>query len=89
MPPFKDAIVTRDFMLGVKNGFYWCMRPEYVRTLKVCADPPSKAVLATMLAKIMLTYPNLEQSLSDSVHHTAHLIVKKPPSVHWQIMVLS
>ena len=55
----------------------------------MCADPPSRAALANMLANVMIAYPNLEQNLSISLQRTAHLVVKKPPSVHWQIMVLS
>ena len=42
MPPMKDAIVTCKFMLGVKDGYYWCLRSSEVVAVKVCADPPAR-----------------------------------------------
>ena len=76
MPPFKDAIVTRKFMLGVKDGYYWCLRSNEVITFKVCADPPHRKDLAEILSNIMLNYRSIGEQYDSAFRRTALLINK-------------
>ena len=55
-PPYKDAINTKKFLQGIKDGKYWCLNSNEVNGLKVCADPPKKYDLAQILGDVMLTY---------------------------------
>ena len=41
-PPITDTIVTKDFLLKVKDRRTWCLHSSEITTLKVCADPPKK-----------------------------------------------
>ena len=89
MPPQKDAIMTCKFMLGVKDGFYWCLRSQEVVTVKVCADPPARKDLAQILGDIMLNYRIMGEPHDSAFRRTGDLIKKHPPSVHWMLQVMS
>ena len=89
MPPFKDTIVTRNFMLGVKDKFYWCLRSNEVTTLKVCADPPRRIELALMVFDVIMHLNPMPEPFDTGIKRTALLIKQKPPSVNWMIMILS
>ena len=82
-------MVTKSFMLGVKDKHYWCLRSSEVTTLKQCADPPSKKDLATILAGVMNNMNPLGEPMDSGLRNTAQLILTKPPSIAWMITLLS
>ena len=53
LPPKKDPFNTVYFMQGVFNGDYWCFNSSDVKALFPVADPPSRELLATILATQM------------------------------------
>lgn len=50
MPPLKDAICSKEFMMGVKDKTHWCLNSADVRGYAVCASKPSRIQLAGILA---------------------------------------
>jgi len=55
-PPITDPIVTKEFLISVKDRRTWCLHSSEVTTFRVCADPPKKFEFAQMLANIMTCY---------------------------------
>ena len=90
MPPRRDAINTRDWMQGVKDRVYWCLKSSEVHTLKPCADPPSRQRIAEILVERMINgvnYPSAE--VKAAFERTAVMIRRKPPSPAWMLQVLA
>ena len=88
MPPISDAIVTREFMQGIVDGRYWCLRSADITTYRVCAEPPNKKDLGEMLYFLMCSVHPDEESVRLSFRSTAELIRKNPPTITWQILVI-
>ena len=88
MPPYTDAIVTREFMQGVVDGRYWCLRSADITTFRVCAEPPNKKDLGEMLYFLMCSVQPNEESVQLSFRSTAELVRKNPPTISWQILVI-
>ena len=88
-PPYKDAINTKKFLQGIKDGKYWCLNSDEVNGLKVCADPPKKYDLAQILGDVMLNYRFMGEPTDTNLRRTGLLIKQKPPDVDWQLKVLS
>ena len=63
MPPFKDAIITREFMQGIVDGRYWCLRSSDITNYRVCAEPPNKKDLGEMLYFLMCSVQPNEESV--------------------------
>lgn len=82
-------MVTKRFMIGVKERHYWCLRSQDIVTFRVCADPPSKLDVAFILSEVMTNYRPMGEPLDTAIKRTALLIRKQPPSVSWQLLVLS
>lgn len=89
LPPQKDGLVTKKFMLGILDEQYWCLKSDEVRTLKVCADPPSKKALAAILSDRMTNMADIDAVMQRRFLETALLIRQKPPCTDWMIKVLS
>ena len=45
LPSYKCAIVTRDFMDGLRQGVFWCPHKNDNIVVLLCANPPPKEVL--------------------------------------------
>ena len=56
LPPLKDSLVTIKYLLGVKDGYFFCPKISMDLKIRVCADPPSRKVLAFILADAMANY---------------------------------
>ena len=54
LPPFKDTLITKKYLLGIIDGTYWCLKKENRVLYQQVADEPTKQVLAKMLKKEML-----------------------------------
>ena len=90
MPPLKDAMVTRRYMLDVKDGKAWCLHSSEVVALKACADCPSRKVLAELVAEAMLrNMTTMPPRMKTAIRRTAALVLKAPPSKSWLVQVLS
>lgn len=54
-PPLKDPLMSIDFMKGVVvYGSYWLPKADTIR-IKICADPPTKIVVAQYLVEALYT----------------------------------
>ena len=89
LPPLRDSMVTRRFMLGIKDSTYWCLRASDITQTRVCADPPARKDLANIVGDVMLNYRSLGEAQDIIFHRTANLIKKQPPAVHWLLQVLA
>ena len=89
MPPKKDAILTAKFMRGVWFKKYWVLCSSEVVTVRMCADPPNRKVLAKIVHDIMKSYRSLGEPIDSGMRRTARLIKKTPPSSEWLLLVLS
>ena len=88
LPPLRDALVTREFMEGAMRNEYWCLKAEHIHTYRVCADPPGKRELADMVCEAIANMNPVGEPMDSQLLRTAPLIRKKPPSVHWLLLVL-
>ena len=82
LPKEKDAIMTKDFMLGVPRGEYWCLQSHEIKQFRVCAEPPNKVPLAEIVYEIMMR-TEVTLDMRRAFHRTAELISKHPPCVEW------
>ena len=89
LPPLKDNMVTRQFMINVKTGKQWCLKSSDISGTRVCADPPSRKDLANIVGDVMLNYRSLGEPHDTAFKSTAMLIKKQPPAVHWLLQVLA
>lgn len=89
MPPYKDSIVTTKFMQSILEGRNWCLRSTDVKYYRVCADPPSRKELASVLHNLMVNCDTVDPSVKASFLSTAQLILKHPPSAHWTLLVIA
>ena len=89
LPPRKDPLCTVRFLRGVWQKKFWVIRPHEVRTVKVCADPPKRKLLARLVANIMKNYPSVGEPIDSGMKRTAVQIKKRPPCVQWLLLVLS
>lgn len=90
MPPESDAINTIKFMLGVVEGNYWMLTSNLV-VYRVCADPPCRKELASILYDAMkrASLDNATQKERKAFHRTAEKVIKTPPAVNWMLICLS
>ena len=56
--------------------------------MKQCADPPTRKILASVVAEKLRAYRPIGEPMDSGMRRTAKLIIKKPPSVSWLLMVL-
>ena len=54
MPSIKENLVTVEWMGSILAGDFWCLHSDQVTALKVCADPPTKGMLANMVFDEMM-----------------------------------
>lgn len=88
MPPIKDAIITRDFLLGLRQGLYWIPKDSEIK-LGSCVDPPRKELIADELVKVMLRFKSLQGPVFEGqLKATSELIRSKPPNATWMLNVL-
>ena len=48
MPSYKCAVVTRDFMDGLRQGVFWCPHKNDNISVLLCANPPPKDELLSI-----------------------------------------
>ncbi len=89
LPPYKDAINTKKFLIGVKDERYWCLHSSQMLAVKHCADCPNKLVLAEMVTEQMAKLDNMTAEMKVTFKRTAKLIKKNPPGKDWMMMLLS
>ena len=89
MPPMKDAINTVKFMRGVIDKKYWVLHSTESSTLKVCADPPNRKVLAKIVFDVLRNYRSVGEPLDSGMRRTAKWIKKTPPNAQWLLLILS
>jgi len=89
MPPRKDAILTAKFMRGVWLKKYWVLCSSEVVTMRMCADPPHRKVLAKIVHDMLRNYRSLGEPMDSGMRRTARKIKKTPPSSEWLLLVLS
>ena len=51
--------------------------------IRVCADPPSRKVLAFIVAEAMSNHVIVGEPMDSALRRTSLLIRKKPPQVEW------
>ena len=90
LPKLKEPIMTMKFMKGIKSEKYWVPNTNrgHGVYVKLCADPPSRKLLAKILQKTMMTCPDVPEDIHSSFRRTAKLIKKNPPNVDWMVTVL-
>ena len=88
MPSYNSRLVTTDWMLGVVRGTQWCLSSGEVCCLHDCVKPPSKRVLAGILAGVMKQVTAPEEKLA-GLRATADLILEHPPDVPWMLKCLA
>ena len=89
MPPFKDAICTKDFLVGLLEKRFWVPSTSEVQ-IRNCADMPSKKELATMLYEEMQNVrPKVQDEIQYAFANTAEMVLKHPPSQSWAVVMIS
>ena len=88
VPPLKDAICTKDFLIGLLEKRYWCPLTQEV-SIRNCADMPSKKELATMLYEAMAACTTVDDQIQSQFVRTAELVLKHPPSQSWTLIMIS
>lgn len=54
LPPYKDPLITKKYLVGIIDGTYWCLKKENRVLYQQVAEEPTKPILAKMLKKEML-----------------------------------
>ena len=85
----KDAICTKEFMMGIKNKTHWCLNSSEVTKYRVCASKPSCEQLAIILSGKLANPRNVSGPVRDAMLNTALLVRKKPPSKDWQLFMMT
>ena len=76
VPPFKDGICTKDFLVGLLEKRYWVPNTSELQ-IRNCADLPNKKELAEMLKEQMMNvYSSVDGDLQAAFHNTAELVAK-------------
>ena len=88
IPPLKDAICTKDFMVGVLEKRTWIPRTSELQ-VRNCADMPTKKELARILYDVMMLCTEVSEDMRGPFMRTAELVLKYPPSSHWTLMMIS
>ena len=90
VPPLKDALCTKKWLLGVKNKVYWCLHASEAGPKKEVASVPSKKVLGEILVQVMRGLPSYGEPRDSGIRRTAdHIEKKQGADVHWMILILS
>lgn len=88
MPPLKDSLVTKDFIMSVfRSKTVWCPKSSDIQ-YRVCADVPPKKMLAEIVFNQMQS-TNVPEDMRQAFQNTASLIMKNPPSTSWLLLVLA
>ena len=74
MPPLKDAICTKEFMMGIKNKTHWCLNASEVTKFRVCASKPTCEQLAIILSGKLANARNVSEPVRDAMLNTALLV---------------
>ena len=88
VPPLKDAICTKDFLVGLLEKQYWCPLTSEI-TMRNCGDVPSKKDLAGILYEAMAACTNVDAQIQQQFVMTAELVLKHPPSPSWSLLMIS
>ena len=88
VPPLKDAISTKDFMVGILEARTWVPRTGELQ-LRNCADQPNKKELAQILFDVMVSCTSVGEESQVGFFKTAELVLKHPPSPSWTITMIA
>ena len=83
LPPFKDQLLTTQFLMGIKDRTYWCLHSDSGLAMKSCADPPTKLELSEILSDVMLNYRPMGEPTDSGLKRTALQVRKRPPQRNW------
>ena len=89
--PSAGWFLTFMFLLsiGVMNKTFYCLASKDVKQVLVCADPPSKKELSTMLKAVMYSKAKLfQEPFRSSIPRTAKLVKKKRPDLDWMLSLM-
>ena len=76
------------FMIGVQDGQFWLPRTHEI-SLRNCADPPAKQVIADALCVAMRQMPSQGEPFDSAFRHTSRMLKKNPPKTRWMLALLS
>ena len=89
VPPLKDAMCTKDFLVGILEKRYWVPLTSDIQ-VRNCADVPSKKDMALILHEAMMgCLESVDTEIRAGFAATANLLAKHPPSVTWSLMMVS
>ena len=88
IPPLKDAICTKDFLVGVLEKKYWVPLTAEVQ-VRNCAEVPSKKELALALHELMRGCTSVNVEIRAAFLRTADLVLRHPPSQSWSLLMVS
>ena len=89
VPPFKDSICTKDFLVGILEKRYWVPMTSELQ-IRNCADLPNKKELATMLRDQMAEVSHsVEAEMKPAFLNTAEMVLRHPPSQSWTVAMIS
>ena len=88
IPPLKDAICTKDFLVGVLEKKYWVPLTAEVQ-VRNCAEVPSKKELALVLHELMRGCTSVNVEIRAAFLRTADLVLRHPPSQSWSLLMVS
>ena len=92
VPPMKDPLMSKAFMLGIIASEYWCIKTTQLVAYRVCADPPARKDLSKIVADILDSFDYVAihgARYHESIRATAARIRKVGADVKWLVLVLA
>ena len=89
LPDFKDKIMTKKFLKGIRFGKYWMPKATELTRQAICAYPPTKEILSGIVYDLLLGFKSSDNpDIDASVRRTAIQVKKKPPCKRWMLAVI-
>ena len=81
--------MTAKIMKGMLSGKNWMLKADQVTQFKVCAFPPNKDVLASLVADLLNRHEPVNPEVDKALRRTAKKVLKKRPCKKWCLLIVA